>query len=130
MPQSAKAATAGQAIASTRSIVAWNQSNASGGVPDPINDVEEALDDGATGRTTQDELIAIESEALPRYGLAEPARLVVAVGHLRRGAPLVDVVVPGLRGGKGHGMEAFPPDVGRGGQTWVNTLHPGYGPKL
>jgi hypothetical protein len=38
--------------------------------------------------------------------------LVVAVGHPRGGAPHVDVVVPGLRGGKGHEGEAFPPNVG------------------
>ena len=95
-------------------MVAWNQSNASAGVLDPINEVEDALDNGATGAATQDELIAIESEALPRYGLAEPVRLVVAVGHPRGGAPHVDVVVPGLRGDKGHEGEAFPPNVGRG----------------
>jgi hypothetical protein len=83
-------------------MVAWNHSNASAGVLDPINEIEDALDNGPMGPATQDELIAIESEALPRHGLAQPAQLVAPVGRLRRGAPHVDVVIPGRRGAKGH----------------------------
>jgi hypothetical protein len=46
-------------------MVAWNHSNASAGVLDPTKEAEDALDNGATGPATQDERIAIESEALP-----------------------------------------------------------------
>jgi hypothetical protein len=46
-------------------MVAWNHSNASTSVLDPTNEIEDALDNGATGPAAQDERIAIESEALP-----------------------------------------------------------------
>lgn len=46
---------------------ARNQSNASAGVVDPMNEVEDALAQGATDPAPEDERIAVESEVPPRY---------------------------------------------------------------